>query len=193
MALPFWDPGAITTNDNGEKDAPALLTFIPPNDVPWPDELSPWEMIVLNGIRAPGLARLEGGKHIPYDRKAALGQLVGAASFFVFDPVSFSLTLTIWTPEQWTELQELLPQIMPPPGPNPNPRAVRAEHPALALLGVDTIYFEGAEMPRFRPPPNQQICDLVFQCYEWRPPVPQPSQRTSKARCRRRRSLARPA
>jgi hypothetical protein len=120
-------------------------------------------------VRAPGICRLEGGKHIPYDRKAALGQLVGPSALFVFDPVSFTLILTLWTPRQWLDLQTMLPQLLPAPGPNPQPRAVKAEHPSLAMVGVDTIYFEGVELPRHT---GKQIVEISFQCYEWRPPLP---------------------
>jgi hypothetical protein len=120
-------------------------------------------------VRAPGICRLEGGKHIPYDRKAALGQLVGPSALFVFDPVSFTLILTLWTPRQWLDLQTMLPQLLPAAGPNPEPRAVKAEHPALAMVGVDTVYFEGVELPRHI---GKQIVEISFQCYEWRPQLP---------------------
>jgi hypothetical protein len=63
----------------------------------------------------------------------------------------------------------MLPQLLPAPGPNPKPRAVKAEHPSLAMVGVDTIYFEGVELPRHI---GKQIVEISFQCYEWRPPLP---------------------
>jgi hypothetical protein len=165
MPIPFWDPGAI----DADGKAPGITSVLPSSTAPFPDELSPWDVITLNGVRAPGSARLEGGKHIPYDRKAAIGQLVGAASLFVFDPVSFSLILTLWTPQQWDELQQMTPQILPPPGPNPQPRAVKVEYPSLAWIGVDTIYFEGAELPRMT---VKGAMEFTFTCYEWRPPLP---------------------
>jgi len=165
MALPFWDPGAI---DSSGK-TPGINNLLPPGGSPYPNELSAWDVITLNGVRAPGAARLEGGKHIPYDRKAALGQLVGAASLFVFDPVSFTLILKLWAPEQWEALQKMTPQILPAPGPNPQPRAVKVEYPALAWIGVDTVYFEGAELPRM---PMPGVMEFSFTCYEWRPPLP---------------------
>jgi hypothetical protein len=170
----FWDePGVERGKDTGSLDyAPGIFSDWPTRDQPFPRHLSPWDAIYFNDVRAPGPVRLRGGRHIPYDRKAALGQLVGAPAFFVFDPVQFDLTLTLWHPDQFIELQELLPQIMPDPGPNPTPRAVRAQHPALQLLKVDTIYVESMEMPQFRPAPNHQIADIVFQCYEFRPPIP---------------------
>lgn len=164
MALPFWDPGAI----DAAGKTPGIISLLPPGSSPYPNELSAWDVITLNGVRAPGSARLEGGKHIPYDRKAALGLLVGAASLFVFDPVTFTLTLSLWTPEQWDALQKLTPQILPAPGPNPDPRAVKVEYPSLQWLGVDTVYFEGAELPRMTAP---GVMTFSFTVFEWKPPV----------------------
>jgi hypothetical protein len=167
----FWDEPAIDLD--GVPSAPGIWTALPTRDKPLPAGISPWDVIYFNDVRAPGAARLQGGRHIPYDRKAALGQLVGAASLFVFDPVAFTLTLRLWHPDQWTELQDLLPQILPDPGPNPKPRAVRASHPALQLLKVSTLYFEGADFPRESQP---GVFEFDFQCFEWSPPVPVKSQ-----------------
>lgn len=163
----FWDePGIDTT---GRPAAPGIYTALPTRDRPMPQGISPWDVIYLNDVRAPGMATLAGGRHIPYDRRAALGQLIAQPSLFVYDPVAFTLTLTIWHPDQWEELQDLVPQLLPDPGPNPNPRAVRVYHPALDLLKVDTIYFEGMELPRHI---GHQMLEVNFQCYEWKPPVP---------------------
>lgn len=168
MSLPFWDQAAIIPKD-GTAATQGITTVLPRGSDPYPDELSPWDVITLNGVRAPGICRLDGGKHIPYDRKAALGQIVGPSALFVFDPVSFTLTLTLWTPRQWLDLQTMLPQLLPATGPNPEPRAVKAEHPALAMIGIDTVYFEGVGLPRHI---GKQIVEVEFQCYEWRPPLP---------------------
>lgn len=167
----FWDESAIDLN--GQTAAPGIWTALPTRDKSLPQGVSPWDVIYLNDVRAPGAARLQGGRHIPYDRRAALGQLIAQPSLFVFDPVAFTLTLTLWHPDQWTELHDLMPQILPDPGPNPKPRAVRANHPALQLLKVNTIYFEGADFPRHI---GNQIVEIDFQCFEWSPPVPVKSQ-----------------
>jgi hypothetical protein len=172
----FWDEPAIDVT--GNPAAPGIWTALPTRDRPLPQGISPWDVVYLNDVRAPGVARLEGGRHIPYDRKAALGLLVGAASFFVFDPVEFTLILTLWHPDQWTELHDLVPQLLPDPGPNPKPRAVRVGHPATQMLKVSTVYFEAMEMPRHI---GNQIVEVRFQCFEWSPPVPVKTQDVDSA------------
>jgi hypothetical protein len=165
--LPFWDPGAVDPNRQGEEKAPGIVTLLPPYVAPLPDEISSWDVIVLNGMRCPGKCVLEGGRHIPFSYEAALGQVQGSSWFFGFDPVQFTMRITLWTPWQFEEFQDLLPQLLPFPGPNPQLRAVAASHPSLALVGVDTIYIQGMELPRAVGP---GMMEFVFNCYEWRPP-----------------------
>lgn len=174
MSLPFWDNPEVRGRGDGTADVPGLYTAVPPafqgGAGTLPDELSRWDFIILNGTRAPGICRLEGGRHIGYSREVALGIATGQPPWvFGFDPVEFSLVLTLWTPRQFQELEAMLPNIMPKAGPAPDPRAVTAEHPALALVGVDTIYFESMELPRHI---GKQVMEVTFQCYEFKPEIP---------------------
>jgi len=179
MALPFWDQPAIskvstrdpTTGKTTDGQArPAGIVALTPSDPrnPYPDELSPWDVITLNGVRAPGICRVEGGRHVALDLQKLIGQLEPSMVFLNFDPVPITLTLTLWTPAQFAALQDLLPHLLPAVGPNPILRAVKAEHPALALIGCDTLLFQGMELPRHI---GHQVIEVVFSTYEFNPKI----------------------
>src|SRR6267142_782112 len=102
MPLPFWDPTA--EDDRGL--APGIVSLIPPALSQYPDQLSAWDVIYLNGTRAPGIVRLEGGRHVGLDIKRVIAQLVPDSTILNFDPVPFQMILTLWTPGQWKELQQ---------------------------------------------------------------------------------------
>src|ERR1700724_93601 len=87
----YWDQPAIVTR-NGRDYAPGVWSDLPPpTDFGLPANLSPWDFLWLGDgsdrVRAPGIARIDGGRHCNFDLKSAIGQLVPQATFLNFDPV----------------------------------------------------------------------------------------------------------
>jgi hypothetical protein len=167
----FWDEAAIVRGGDGaDQDvAPGIYTGVPVySEGALPENVSPWDIIYLDGRRAPGIARVEGGRHLNIDIPKVIGQLIPEARLLNFDPVPFTVTLTIWHPDQFTDLRFLLARVLPPPGQNPVLRPVRVSHPALDLIGVTTIYVQGLELPRHL---GKGIQEFTLQCYEWNPDI----------------------
>jgi len=174
---PFWDPGALVpAGQLGNNQiapgvfsagniAPGIWSAIPesPSD-PWPDQLSLWETIKLNGLRAPGICRVEGGRRRRIDERFANGSSGVTPANMGYDCGRFTITLTLWTPKQLEQLRAMLDLIQPPPTAKVQPRAVRAEHPALLLWKIDTIYIEGVEFPRHI---GKQIFEVVIDAVEY--------------------------
>lgn len=166
-SIGFWDQSALVLTGGGPSSpgglisnqiapgvfsagsvAPGITTALPetPND-PWPDNLSPWDTIILAGMRAPGIASLKGGRGkriVPQETPGASGQI---PIFYGYDCAEFSVELKIWTPKQWIWLQTLIKLIMPPPSAKVQPKAVKVDYPSLALLNIYDIYVVHVKLP----------------------------------------------
>jgi len=125
--IPFWDQAAyseVSTRDpqtgvtsSSRTTAPGIWSH-PALDgwqVPWPAELSQWETIVIAGIRAPGICRVDGGRRRRIDHK----EMFGASGMPITDggllPAQFTITITIWTWSQLVQLGKLYQLLMPKP------------------------------------------------------------------------------
>lgn len=172
--LPWWDPGAFpqvtTVGPNGQQGtgtqpAPGIWTLIPetPSQA-WPDQLSPWDCIYFSGQRAPGIARVDGGRRRRIDHRQSPGASGETAANMGYDPGEFTITLTIWTSMQWAALQQLMSTIQPPPTAKVQPKAVKVQHPALNVLNIYDVYIEGIELPKHI---GKQVFEIVIDAVEF--------------------------
>lgn len=174
--IPYWDQAALIPLREGilgvgpgkaDFVAPGIITALPesPNE-PWPPELSPWDTIIIGGIRAPGLARVSGGRGRRLPTMIIPGASGSSTDFLGEDPVAFTIQLTLWTPKQWAWLQDFIKPLLPPPTALIHPVAVKVYYPGLALLNVYDIYINRIAIPQ---PDAYQRGHIEISCSEFMP------------------------
>lgn len=176
-SIPFWDQGAfpvVTTTDpqtglgtDGYLPAPGIITLLPesPND-PWPDGVSLWNTIKFNGVRAPGIAQVRGGRRRRIDLRLTPGSSGATASNMGYDPGDFTVVLTLWTPRQWAWWQNMVYMLNPPPTAKVQPVAVKVDHPGLKSIGVTDCYVESIAIPEIS---DRQEMRIEIDCIEFLP------------------------
>lgn len=159
--IPFWDPG-VTANPG------SVQSLLPEyENAPWPDQLSPFNTILMAGIRAPGLAVLKGGRAKRFSAEATPGDAGQIFNFYGYDYSQFSIKLHLWTVKQWEWLQRWLPVISPPPTAAVTPRAVKVDHPVLRLNKVTDAYVIHVGFPDVD---KEGLMTLDIECVEYLSP-----------------------
>jgi hypothetical protein len=69
------------------------VSLVPRTYQPYPNHLSQFDTITLAGRRAPGLARVEGGRRHRFDHKPSLGVTGEAPSWLGVDPGEITITI----------------------------------------------------------------------------------------------------
>lgn len=165
MTIPFWD-----AFEEGYESS---------------EITNPWDIVVLNGFRAPGVAEVKCTPQLKIDLPKKASHDGGPAIERGHLPAKVDISMTVWTPAQWIALQELLFAIWRKPGEKfrlendggvpsssstkgkdkkgntilvPKP-AITIAHPACALWGVTSILIEQTDSPV----PGQQTGSKVVR------------------------------
>jgi hypothetical protein len=178
--IPFWDlqafPAASSTVDQNTGaitvspgKAEGIYTSLPenPND-PWPENISTWNTIKLGGMRAPGIVYLTGGRGRRIDANRVPGASGYMPSFMGYDAGEFVITVKIWTAKQFAWLVEFLNLISPPPSAKIEARAVKADHPALALIQVYDVFVHKLGLAQID---DHGVLTLPIYTAEYLPPL----------------------
>ncbi len=183
--IPFWDPGAaqksgVTTQGGQQTSAattfPGILTALPElSSQPLDDGISPWEVIYFGKVRAPGKATVEGGRRRIVDPRMIPGSSGQIPTVMAFMPAEFTVTLTMWTNQEWLLWQNLVLLLYPKPQPSQiatqttsTLRAIDVLHPAFQALSVTSVYIVDIRAPRHV---GFQIMEATIDCIEFLPPV----------------------
>jgi hypothetical protein len=149
----FWDPSVISvipgfnaTVGIGSANAPLFggtTSFLGADQpfAPWPDEVSPWERITFNGVRAPGICEVTGGKRKRLDHRMTPGASGASTTVLGYDLAEFIVSLKLWTPSQWAAFLKLVPILHATPAvqqPPPQPFLVGGRNVPLGLYQPPT-------------------------------------------------------
>lgn len=121
---------------------------------------SPWDRVKLNGNYLPGLWEATATPAIQLDVQKPNGFDGAALVSRGYVPAGITLTGRIWTAEQWTEFQRILPTFWATPNhyavndakrqPGQvvgKQRSVQVEHPGLAAFHIDTLVIKQITPP----------------------------------------------
>jgi hypothetical protein len=153
---PFWDP-----QSNG-------LEYVVGEGVPEAlgrDQWSAWDKMTLAGRDVPGHVVVFGRRAQRHDMPGVPGQNFARLTNLGYDPTEIDITITLWTGGQQADYEDLLllvqPKPLPPqppvvltqvqitngvPGPPQQvtlvrkPQPIDVYHPALAIMGVKSIF-----------------------------------------------------
>lgn len=132
----------------------------------WIDAPFTWDVLQLAGQELPGLAKVKASRKYKLDRKDQAGADGGDLTGLGHMPAEVEITLRLWTTSQFNELQSLLPKLMTRPGKG-IPSPVDASHPALALLGIKSLYITELSAPMETS--TKHVFELTLQATEFLP------------------------
>lgn len=81
--------------------------------IPWPQASQSWNEISLGGVVFPGIAHVRVTVANELEVKKAKGRSGASTTYQGRPPAKVKITLTVYAPEQWEALVELLPSIWP--------------------------------------------------------------------------------
>lgn len=131
---------------------------------------SAWHTMLVGGQALPGVVTLSGSKGYKVDKKPGLGEDGGTTTIQGREIPSVELTLRTYKPEHVEELAGWLKILFPSGSDTPDPFVV--SHPALAMLGITTLFFEKCSVPVQMPAPEQTRIEVRFTCSETRTAKP---------------------
>jgi hypothetical protein len=161
MTLPFWD------SPNGAFDQ-------------WIDDLgeaSVWDVATLGGRKLPGLVKVDGAEvGRKWDVKTGPGIDGATTTDQGYEVAKPTLTLLLWTPEQWEAWQDIVPLLVPKPGKATKkpPTAVPVTHPALNGLGINNLLILSLSAPK--PASPKGAFEVTIKTVQWLPSKKAPVQ-----------------
>lgn len=152
--IPFWDGDNTLGAAEGEIYAPGTY------DTVW-----------LAGEALPGVCKAHGQPTLGIDKKASKGRdgLVFSVNGYVPGPIEIECMM--WTPEQWSKLQELMPLIWRKPNAGSvkgSALAISISYPPFDLLGISQIIIVGVSPPEKGPIAQSMV--IKFKALEFVPP-----------------------
>lgn len=145
--VPYWDtpPEALYPSD--------------------PNGFDPWDTIYFAGKRFPGIARVRTKKSRRVDVKEPRGQDGATMTSTGYKPAEIDITLSIWTQDQLSQLQKQMQIILPAAGAKGTITAVTVYYPALAVLGIGSIFI--FDVDALEPSSPKGMWSMKIHCREW--------------------------
>lgn len=139
------------------------------------EDADAWNTLVINDEALPGIATVDVEKARDIEVKKTKGDDGVNLEDNGRTPADVSITLTIWTVEQWTAWQRIRPKI-DPHGAGGIRSPLNASHPELADSGIDFIYIKSISSSA---PSNRSGKVIRLSAQQWFP-KPKPAKTTQK-------------
>ena len=131
-------------------------------------ELSAWDVVDVAGVALPGLARVSGpGVEHAIDVKKAPGKNGATITDLGRALAKFTITLVLWSTSQWEEFENVRGMLQPLSR-SGSLQALKVRHPAINVLGIDSLYFTRVGVPR--PGSKVGTFEVELECLEFRLP-----------------------
>lgn len=125
-----------------------------------------WDELALDGMVLPGLWRIEADCDRDIDKKKSPGNDGAGLTDKGYDAAALVLHGELSTRAQWRDIQSVLRDLHPrKKGGATHP--LQADHPGLAVMGIQTIFIKGIKAPEVE---NGRL-QLRIAAYEWIKPV----------------------
>lgn len=136
----------------------------------WYDEPGAWDTCALGVFVLPGRARVTVSRTKPIDIRKAPGQYGATLIIMGSEPAQVSITLTMWSAEQWAAAVSILGAIELP---NPKPQAYAITHPVPNSRGVNGVVVQTIAGPNVGSIVG--TVEYTLSCLESLPPLKVPS------------------
>lgn len=150
QTIPFWgEPIAGAALDLGNAQLPA------------------WQTVRLAGETLPGLCEVTGKLGKRFDVKKSKGSQFSTLTHQGQDPAEIRVVETIWTRQQLLALWSILPLLQNATASlaNGQIQACEVRHPALDLMGINTVVVRGLGLPKL----EKDTLKLEIDLLEYRP------------------------
>ncbi len=142
----------------------------------WETSPDSWDQIAIAGTTLPGMVIVSGqGIARKIDVKSSPNRDGARIRDRGYDPARFDIEVIVWTERQFSDLLPILEGLQPKRrGGERQP--VDVSHPALAMLGIRSMYVEGVGMPQVK----SGKLHIPIKAIEWvtqpreRPALPDP-------------------
>lgn len=119
--------------------------------------VDPWDLVVIGGVKLPGLCDVKGIAQLEVDKKKAKGTNKLTLTVTGYQPGPFEVSCTIWTADQWAAFRKwsqdfwIAQRKARPPSTKANkknpPVALTISHPALSAIGIYSCIVQGLSIP----------------------------------------------
>jgi hypothetical protein len=149
---------------------------------------NPWDTVTLGGKQLPGLCEVRGLPRLQLDRQKVNGQDGATLIERGYLPGPIEIKVTIWTPEQWEVMQDVISAIWRKPGKIATTQkkvsqsqikkeakvaeqaALDIDYPGAAMLRIKSVVVDGLSMPE--PGSGEQVRVISIKCVEYVPTQP---------------------
>jgi len=111
--VPFWNSD-VSLDDPGAYSGINELGAAPPPEKGFNGlyQENPWDTATIRGIRVPGLVSVtpKRARHLWTIQAAGAAPVPITAGY---EPMKFTMKVTIWTPAQWKEIQPIMWKLLP--------------------------------------------------------------------------------
>ena len=144
--VPDWDPG--NANDSF-------------------GQLTEWDRLVIGDNVMPGVASVDGDKDAKIDLKVTQGTDGANATHLGMANAPISVRLKMWTVQQLEDYRRILPHLVARTG-KARPDPVSVYHPALAMMGICSLFVKSVGLPRVTSPGGP--VEVMIRFLEYLPP-----------------------
>lgn len=130
------------------------------------DETDTWDGLSLGGTQVDGLCDVKIDRAKKLDIKSAGGSDGATITDQGYEPAKVTISIRVWTADQWTSLQGLIELIEPAPAKKPAAPLLIA-HPAATVRKVKAVSIKSVKGPDIG---SDGATTIVLECIEWFPP-----------------------
>jgi hypothetical protein len=132
----------------------------------------PWESVRLADVDLPGKCTVRSGKGRKLEVHQAQGANVEQLNDLGAETDEVLIVCQMWMPAHLERYADLVKAIEVKGGPRGKPRALKIDHPGLALLGIDSIYVTHITVPE---PVGKGVMEFSVRGSEFKPATGQPA------------------
>lgn len=169
--LDFWGP--LYNDADGNTFSPGFVDF---------GNRNIWDVVRVNLVKVksgkinnlsdwvslPGVCNVRFPRMKVKDSKKSLGVDSTTHTTSGWKAAELIIEMTIWTPDQWRQLKQILPLILPKPGKDfGKTDSFQIHHPNADVAGIKSVVFYGFEGPHEHSIPRAKMFKL--HAVEWTP------------------------
>ncbi len=130
---------------------------------------NPWDIVVIGGMKVPGICKVRACPALAFDQKHPAGADGDVITVHGRRSATVDIDVVIWTQDQWSKLQVLVPNIWRKPGKKDKTKdlALTISHSAIDLLGINAVVIVSVSVPDAGPIPQSKV--IKIKCVEFIP------------------------
>lgn len=125
-----------------------------------------FDLVMLGNNVLPGICKVEVEKGRKLDVKQNAGSHGATITDQGYEPGKVTITLTMWSPSQWSNLQAMWPTLEPPPNGSYKAPSLSITHPDAQIHGIDSVIIRRIKGPR-NSTTLRGAREVIFECEQF--------------------------